>query len=172
MRMTSTQLSVTTGASSTPLVSASGDPPGHLPSENLDPALTSYATCGTTTATGSGRICGDVVARSLSQLPINPMLVTNCSEGYTASNSMLDVFVGGCRFLGFITVIVPTQPDRSDPAAPIAGAGPPYAFSADASRVVTTCRDRNNAVVDLDTCLDSAAYSAFFKFATDRVIPR
>jgi cysteine-rich repeat protein len=172
VRMTSTQLSVTTGASSTPLASAVGDPPGHLASENLDPALQSYATCGTTTSAGAGHICGDVVARSLASLPINPSLVSTCSEGYTVANSMLDVYVGGCKAFGIITIITPSQPDRSDPDAPIAGAGPPYAFSANAQHVVATCKDHNGAVVDLNLCLDSAAYSSFFKFATDRVIPR
>jgi cysteine-rich repeat protein len=173
VRMTSTQLSVTTGASSTPLASAAGDPPGHLASENLDPALQSYATCGTTTAAGAGRICGDVVARSLAVLPINPSLVSTCDEGYSVSNSMLDVYVGGCRVFGFITIISASQPDRSDPDAPVAGGGPPYTFSLDAqTHMVNTCRDRFNAVVDLNTCLDSAAYSSFFKLATDRVIPR
>ena len=172
MRMTSTVLTVTTGAASTPLVSASGDPPGHLPAENLDPALVSYATCGTATAAGSGRICGDVVTASLAQMPINPGFVTTCSEGYTASNSMLDAFVGGCTFL-FLQLIRPTQPDRFDPDAPPAGAGAPYALAASPmAHQVTTCRDKNGAIVDLATCLNAAAYSSFFKFATDRVIPR
>jgi len=168
--MSSTQLSIVTEASSTPLVSA-GDPPGHIPSENLDPALTSYETCGVPNASGSGRICGDVTAKSLALIPINSGLVTTCTEGYTAQNSTLDAFVGGCHYL-FITLITPVQPDRSDPDAPVAGGGPPYTLSKNSQHVVTTCRDKNNAVVDLDTCLNSAAYSSFFKFVTDRVIPR
>jgi hypothetical protein len=39
-----------------------------------------------------------------------------------------------------------------------------------ASRVVTTCQDKNNAVVDLNSCLAAAAYSARYQFASDRVI--
>jgi hypothetical protein len=117
-------------------------------------------------------VCGDVVARSLAQTPILPALVTTCSEGYTAASSMLDVFVGGCRYLNFLTLISQTQPDRSDPAAPVAGAGPPYTFQENAQHAVVTCRDHLAAVVDLNTCLDSAAFSVFYKFATDRVIPR
>jgi hypothetical protein len=80
---------------------------------------------------------------------------------------MLDVFVGmqvpehhhGDR---------PTQPDHPIRPRPSPVPGP---YTPRRTRKVPTCRDRN-AVVDLSTCLDSAAYSSFFKFATDRVIPR
>lgn len=171
MRVVSTQYTITTGASSTPLVSSAGDPPGHLASEHLDPALTSYGTCGTPTVAGAGRLCGDAVALSLSQTPIDPTFVSSCTNGYTLANSMLDLLVTGCNTIIGLQVRS-TQPDRSDPDAPPAGAGAPYTLVANAQRVVTSCRDRLNATVDLNTCLNAAAYSTFVKIATDRVIPR
>jgi cysteine-rich repeat protein len=172
LRLAASRLSITVGSASVPLTSSTGDPPGHLSTENLDPALASYATCGAPTATEAGRLCGNGTARSLTAIPIAQNLVTNCSQGYTLSNSTLDVIVGGCTAFGFIQLIRPTQPDTSDPNAPQPGAGPPYRFSADATRHVSTCRDRNLAIVDLNACLDAAAYSSFFKLATDRVIGR
>ena len=66
--------------------------------------------------------------------------------------------------------VSPTQPDDVDPTAPPAGAGGPYRLSAGTNRIVNTCRDKNNAVVNLAACLDAAAYSSYFRFATDRVI--
>jgi len=83
---------------------------------------------------------------------------------------MLDVLVGGCTVLGFVVVITPTQPDQVDPVMPVAGAGGPYKLSENSQHQVTTCRDKNNTVVTLSTCLAAAAYSSFFKFTTDRVI--
>jgi outer membrane receptor protein involved in Fe transport len=70
-----------------------------------------------------------------------------------------------------VTAINKTQPDQVDPAAPAAGAGAPYTFSVNATtKRVDTCRDKNGAVVTLTTCLAAAAYSSYFRFATDRVI--
>ena len=43
-------------------------------------------------------------------------------------------------------------------------------LQADAQKVVTTCRDNTNQVVDLSTCLNAAAYSSYFQLTTDRVI--
>jgi hypothetical protein len=37
---------------------------------------------------------------------------------------------------------------------------------------VTGCRNQANEVVPLATCLNDAAYSASFKFTTDRVIAK
>jgi hypothetical protein len=176
LKMSGTRLLITTGASST-LLTSTGDPPGHLASENLDPALTSYATCGVPNATGSGKLCGNTAARSLAQTPI-PNTFTgcalfNCTQCYTAANSMLDLIVGGCTISIVGQQIRATQPDTSDPALPQAGAGPPYRFAVSpTTKEVTTCRDRNNAVVDLAICLDSAAYSTFLRLATNRVIPK
>jgi hypothetical protein len=86
---------------------------------------------------------------------------------------MLDVIVGGCLISIIGEQIRATQPDTSDPGVPQAGAGSPYRLSVSVStKSVTDCRDRNNALVDLNTCLDAAAYSSFFRLATNRVIPR
>ena len=171
LKFTSTMFTAAIGATSTPLSSA-GSPPGHLASEHLDPALTSYASMGQPTAAGAGKLCGNVAAASLALVPIPMALVGGfgCSQGYTLANSILDVLVGGCNILA-VQQIKPTQPDQVDPAAMPAGAGAPYTLSASpATKVVSTCRDKNNAVVPLQACLSAAAYSAFFKFTTDRVI--
>ena len=169
VRYSNARLTITTNASSAPTISSGTTPPGHLPSENLDPALTSYATAGVQ-GTNPGQLCGNVAAVSLAQTPIPSSILTNCTQ-YTASNSMLDLIVSGCTFLT-IPVINPRQPDVDDPTVPPAGAGPPYALSANASRVVTTCRDRNGVVVNLADCLNDAAYSSYFRLTTDRVIAR
>jgi len=68
-------------------------------------------------------------------------------------------------------VIKKTQPDQADPAAAVAGAGAPYTLTADpATKRVTSCKDKNGTVVALQACLNAAAYSMSFKYATDRVI--
>ena len=175
LSMSNLTLSVTDGAVSTPLAS-SGSPPGHLTGEHVDPSLQSFATAGEQNLAGAGKLCADVSALSLSQTPIPNALVaglTACNQGYTTSNSLLDALVGGCTITpGGIPLsqIASTLPDAHDPAAPAAGAGPPYTLSANAQRVVTTCKDHTNTVVDLTTCLTDAAYSAYFRFATDRVV--
>ena len=70
-----------------------------------------------------------------------------------------------------LTAIKATQPDQVDPAAPVAGAGGPYKFATDpTTKRVTTCRDKTDAVVPLQTCLNAAAFSISFKYSTDRVI--
>ncbi len=177
LRLALARLSISVGPTSTPLVSASGDPPGHLVSENLDPSLTCYATCGSPNATASGHLCGNMTARSLAQTPIVQGLVGcglfTCTQCYTAANTMLDVIVGGCAISMLGNQILATHPDASDPAAPIAGAGAPYQLVwSTTTKSVVGCRDRNNQTVDLNTCLDSAAYSSFFRLATNRVIPK
>ncbi len=96
-----------------------------------------------------------------------------CDQKYTTANTLLDVFVNGCTVFNFVTVITPTQPDQADPGMPAAGAGAPYTFTTNATtKAVTGCRDKNNQTVDFNTCRNAAAYSAFFKFATGRVIPK
>jgi cysteine-rich repeat protein len=172
LSMSSARVTVTIGAVSTPLTSM-GNPPGHLAGEHLDPALQSFGTMGQQTANGAGKLCGNVSAASLAQVPIPDALVGGglfaCSQNYAATNSLLDVLVGGCTIF-FTTQITSTQPDTVDASAPVAGAGGPYTLQANAQRVVSTCRDKNNAVVNLTTCLNAAAYSSFFKFATNRAI--
>ncbi len=175
LALSSTRLRVSVGAASTPLASAGG-PPGHLSSENLDPALTSFEHLGQHTSAGSGRLCGNISARSLAQTPIPSVFVGTggtppCSQAYTSANTLLDLVVGGCDHV--FNSVSPTQPDQADLTSPQPGAGGPYALvPSAATRAVTTCRDRTGAVVDLAACLDAAAYSAHFSFATGRVIAR
>lgn len=165
-------MQVSVGPASTPTASAGGTP-GHLGTEHLDPALQSIATLGAQDLNGSGKLCGDVVARSLAQTAAPASILVGgqyaCTQGYTVQNSLLDVIVSGCT-VSFVPAVAPTQPDKSDPSAPIAGGGAPYTLTANAARVVTGCKDKNNASVTLSTCLTSAAYSSYFRFAATRVI--
>src|SRR4029077_16192532 len=89
------------GLVSMPLTST-GSPPGHLASENLDPTLESYD------MSSSGSACGDVRASSPQAIPSRAALgtggTTACgacagSHAYTASNSLLDLLVGGCKIV-------------------------------------------------------------------------
>ncbi|MBK9264794.1 MAG: DUF4215 domain-containing protein [Polyangiaceae bacterium] len=175
LKMGKAKITTSIGNASTPLAST-GNPPGHLASENLDPALQSFATMGQPTANGAGKLCGNVTAASLAQVPVPDALMvgggTACVEGYTMTNNFLDVLIGGCKVLGgLITVINIRQPDEEDPVAPTVGAGFPYTLTRNSqTKSVNGCRDKNMANVDLAMCLQDAAYSSFFKFATDRVI--
>jgi len=175
LRMSQAKMTVSIGAVDTPLKSM-GTTPGHLASENLDPALMTYASNGTPDNIGAGDLCGNVGAMSLDQVPIPAALtmgMLSCDQKYTVNNSLLDVFVGGCTVLGFLGVITPSQPDQVDPDAPVAGAGGPYTFTTNnMTKEVTGCKDKNNMTVDLATCRNAASYSSFFKFATGRVIPK
>lgn len=176
LRLSNAKLQVLVGATTAPASSFGGMTPGHLPSEHLDPALQSFSTLGQANATFSGKLCGDISTRSLSQAPIPPELLTTgtlpCTEGYSASSSFLDVIVSGCTVnLGIpVLAISASQPDKADPAAPVGGAGAPYKLVADPQKHVSACTDKNNTVVPLGVCLDAAAYSSFFRVAMDRVI--
>ena len=146
-----------------------GATPGHLPSEHLDPALVSFATL------ANGELCGNVSAWSLQQVKA-PLAVqaggsVACDEGYGPANTMLDVVARGCSLYGgLVTGVRATpKPDQVDPSAPVAGAGGPYSLAL-TGNAVTGCKDKKAAAVDLTTCLKAAAYSSFFKFATDRVV--
>jgi cysteine-rich repeat protein len=176
LRLSSAKMQVTVGASSAPLTSA-GMPPGHLASEHLDPALMSSASMGSKDAMGSGKLCGNVSAKSLAQAPVPAELLPGgtfaCTQAYTAANSLLDVIVNGCNivFMGFpVQAMVARQPDKVDPGMPAAGAGGPYSLAVNAQKIVSTCNDSAMASVDLNTCLNAAAYSSYFRFATGRVI--
>ena len=159
--LSDTRIRADIGASSLPLQSSNGFPPGHRPTENIDPQLVSFASM------SGGKLAGNISAASLAgtQIPSGFGL-----DGYTATNSLLDLLVGGATQFGFVVLVKPTQPDQSNPAAPVVGAGPPYRFSATTGRTVDTARDKNNAVVNLNAALNAAAYSAYFTFTTDRVI--
>jgi cysteine-rich repeat protein len=149
-----------------PTVSTTDGTPGHLASESLDPALTSFAATGG--ASGTDTLCGDITAASLAKVPAPAALVkggtTPCTQGYTADNSLLDVLVGGCSVLVIIfpvTAITATQPDT-------AGADS-YKLSAGAGKKVAACT-KNGVATDLASCLDAATYSSYYQFTSDRVI--
>jgi hypothetical protein len=163
LAMSAVVVKATVGSSSAPLQSTNGFPPGHLPGEHIDPALISFSFL------TNGQMKGNISAASLAAIPYNLGVATD--QGYTSSNSILDLVVSGATtFGGFIRLVYPTQPDQVDTNAPIAGAGPPYRFTANASHMVTGCLDRNNTSVPLATALRSAAYSAYLTFTTDRII--
>jgi cysteine-rich repeat protein len=175
LNLSAVKLTGTIGAVSTPKVATATTTPGHLTSENLDPALQSFQTI-----TG-GQLCGNVSAYSLSKAPIPAALAVGgsnaCNEKYPTTASLLDVFVGGCKVtvLFTVTALNPTQPDQSDPTAPLFGAGPAYTFTRTGT-AVTGCKDKGGkataTAADFDQCLKSAAYSSSFKFTTDRVIAK
>ena len=165
--MSSVHIAANVGATSTPLTSANYSPPGHPASDQIDPSLKSFGSM------SGGQLKGNVSAASLAATPIPANLVgaTSCSQAYTSTNTWLDLLVSGCSILGgLLQLIIATQPDQADPAAPVGGAGAPYHFSANSSHVVGSCTDKNGAAVPLATCLQAAAYSSYFKFTTDRVI--
>ena len=167
LHMSGAHLRSNIGGTTKPAIS-SGGTPGHLVSENLDPALMSFAT------TTNGELCGNISAASLATVPVPAALLSGfgaCSEGYTASNRLLDVLVNGCTGPFSIAEINKTQPDQVDPAAPVAGAGAPYTLTL-TGVTVTGCRDKNNASVALPACLTAAAYSSDFNFTSDRVIAK
>jgi hypothetical protein len=162
LAMSSVILKGTAGGASAPLQSTNGFPPGHLPSEHIDPGLVSFS------ALSGGQLRGNISAASLAATPYSGQAT---DQGYTTNNSMLDVIVSGATTLGgLVRLVNPTQPDQSDPNAPVAGAGPNYLFVADSSKKVVGCKDKNGNSVDLTAGLNSAAYSAYFTFSTDRVI--
>jgi cysteine-rich repeat protein len=159
MDMFNTKFRAPIGSATTPL-SSSGGPPGHLASENLDPALQSFATMGTSNSTGE--MCGATRSRSLANIQVPSALIEYCSN-YTVAHSMLDVFIGGCRVL-IITIIRQAQPDVSTDGAT-------YAFQANAQRYVTACT-RNGQAWNLEDCLDKSGYTTYYRFLTNRVIPK
>ena len=165
------QLRANVGNTSKPTASSDKLTPGHLATENLDPALTSFDTM------SNGQLCGNISAASLRTVPIPTALTTGigkCSENYDpASNSLLDAIVNGCKVLGGLASAIDAtpKPDKVDPSVPAAGAGAPYTLTKTGNKV-TGCTDKNAAAVDFDTCLKAAAYSSYFVFTSDRVIAR
>jgi cysteine-rich repeat protein len=150
------------GTTSSPLVST-GSTPGHLPSEDLDPSLVSFD------SVTNGQLCGDIVAQSLASVPIPDALVgctfLTCSQCYTASNTLLDVIVGGCgTLLG--TQIKATQPDTARTI------GDAYTFTRNnTTKAVTGCT-KNGQPGTLSECLMNAAYTSLWRFTSGRVIAK
>jgi cysteine-rich repeat protein len=166
LNMLNARLKGNVGAANKPLTSTGGTP-GHLASEHLDPALTSFATV------SAGELCGDVTAESLKAVAIPSALVgcgfLSCSACYTASNTLLDVIVNGCNVI-IGQQIKPTQPDKSRIA------GTTYAFQySSATKTITGCTKTVNGTTSsatLDECWTNGAYSSLLRFTTDRVIAK
>ena len=155
------------GGTSIPLFTHAATP-GHTSAENLDPALQSFD------ALSNGELCGNASAASIAAAPAPASVQsggsTACDEGYTATNTLLDVVARGCTIYGIITAVAATQPDQVDTTMPVAGAGGPYKLVIGTGNHVTGCKDKNNATVTLSTCLNAAAYSVAMTFGTDRVV--
>jgi cysteine-rich repeat protein len=164
------------GTSSVPTTSAAGAAPGHVAGEHLLPTLQSYGAAGGTAAAPTAQLCGNISASSLDTTAPPASLLPGganaCNEVYSTSNRLIDIIVHGCHVTGLnVSAIKATQPDQVDGAAPVAGAGAPYTLATDAiTKRVTGCKDKNSATVPLQACLNAAAYSMSFKYATDRVI--
>lgn len=174
LHLSDVNVTATTDAMSVgkPTTSTSGNTPGHLASEHVDPALTTFGTM------SNGQLCGNVSAASLRAIKAPAAIAgtadssptINCNQAYKPTSTMLDVIVGGCTVV-IIPAITATQPDKTDPSMPVAGAGGPYKLVATGKPpVVTSCQDSKGTTVDLNTCLNAAAYSSYFTFTTQRVI--
>jgi cysteine-rich repeat protein len=166
-----------------PIVSTTGEPPGHLASEHLAPELFEFV------SSSSGAMCSDVSVQSLADT-LMPGLLTLCADtndpsGSTpvffvnpddpsdpANNHLLDAFIFGCHLFttdpttglpGFQPAFTPTQPDGSRNGAE-------YVFAFDAvTHQVTSCT-KDGQPGTLTDCFANATYSSYFKFAADRVI--
>jgi cysteine-rich repeat protein len=166
---------LTLGDSSAPLASTSVAP-GHLASEHLRAGLVSFASAGAPApvTTDSAQLCGGLSTASLAGIAIPARYAAGgasaCLEGYAPARTYLDLLVGGCTVQSG-ELIAPTQPDLSDPGAPAAGDGAPYKLLANVStHAVTGCRDKKDAPVALNACLNAAAYSTAYRLKTGRVI--
>src|SRR6185369_5939309 len=85
LTMKNTVLTATSDAASTP-TSSSGATPGHLASENDDPAIKTFKSL------SGGKLCGDITARSLQKVTLPMAFDGQCDEGYSVANnnSLLD----------------------------------------------------------------------------------
>jgi cysteine-rich repeat protein len=167
------------GGTSAPTMS-SGKPPGHLASEHLEGGLTTFDNAGQGAQGPAGELCGNITAQSLANVKVPSIIASGgqfaCGPFLSydkATNSLLDVIIGGCTVL-VVPAVNATQPDLQDPMATFpAGTTPPYQLSAaTSSHVVDTCMDSSSPAksVPLATCLAGLAYSSAFQFQTDRVI--
>jgi cysteine-rich repeat protein len=170
LHMSTAVITANAGAATKPATST-GAAPGHLAAENLDPALTSFASM------SNGVLCGNISAASLATVPIPTQLTTGISACttpvYATTNTLLDAIVNGCTAGGFLNIGVinatPT-PDQTDPSVPAAGAGAPYTITSSNGTSADGCKDHTGAVVPLAACLAAGAYSADFSFTSHRAI--
>ena len=157
LTMKNTALTATSDAATAPKMS-SGATPGHLASENDDPALKTFPSL------SGGKICGDITAGSLAAVKLPMAFDGQCNEGYSVAdnNTLLDVLVGGCThtvWIFTVTVVAATQPDGPTPGA--------VHFSMNGTHV-NNCTGGGG----WPACLDAATYSSAFTFTTDRVIAK
>ncbi len=169
LQMSSVQIAAMTATTTShPSTSTGNSPPGYPAGDAVDPSLQSFGSM------SAGQLTGNISAASLAAAPLPTAFTSGpnpCAQAYTSTNTWLDVLVSGCTVFT-VPVITVTEPDTVDPAAPAAGAGPPYLLTAGAGHVVNTCKDKASTIVPLSTCLSAAAYSSYFKFTTDRVIDK
>ncbi len=133
-------------------------PPGHLPSEHLDPTLLSFPSM-------SGELCTNFSAADLAAIA-QPNDAAICFAGTTGTHTLLDLVVNGC------TALVPAaQPDGAFGVAKPPGT-PPYTLLLNSSHHVASCTDSTQTTITLTDCLAAATYSAAFNYDADRVIPR
>jgi cysteine-rich repeat protein len=167
LALTDVSIQAHIGGVSAPTESASGNTPGHLPTENLDPKLKSFGSM------NNGVLCGNISAQSLSTVPVPSTLesgVAACGNvTFGAMNHLLDVFIVGCTKGVAGGVITATQPDQLTPSAP---AGAKFKFTADPTTHEVTGCTNNGVATPLATCLAGAAYSGYFGFTSDRVIAK
>jgi cysteine-rich repeat protein len=176
------------GTSGALTVSTNGMAPGHQASEHDVPSLTSYLTMGTAaaascsgsscrcytvtngagtmTACPSGEMCGSTTALSLESVLVpSSMTGTVCNNFYTAANTLLDIYISGCKYAGIFPQVAVTQPDTSRD-------GHVYTFQADSNHHVVTCKKDNVLQTSLTGCLANAGYTSLFQFTSDRVIAK
>jgi hypothetical protein len=193
MNMFRTKMQGQIQASTKPTTST-GTTPGHLASEHLDPALVSFAAIGTETYnvncpsatncpcpgpptapssdvacyTPTAKLCGATTAGSLYNTNVPAAVLPYCSQ-FDISNTLLDLYVVGCKYLGFIPVVNKTQPDTSRSGTDT------YVFQADSTHRVVSCTKNGGAAQAVGTagfteCLNNAGYTTYYTFRTDRVI--
>jgi cysteine-rich repeat protein len=169
MDMFRTKMTGQIQATSTPTVSTGGTP-GHLASENLDPALVSFMGIGAHDANNrpTGEICGATTAASLYNTKVPAAVVTYCSN-YSIDHTLLDLYIGGCTYAVLFTIIRATQPDTSRSGTDT------YKFQMNSQTHRVSCTKNSGpaqleGTAGFDDCLQNAGYTSFYKFTTDRVI--
>lgn len=152
----------TTGMVAAPLAST-GQPPGHLASEHLDPALTSFGTM------SSGELCGNTTAKSLADVLVPSVLVGcgfgKCTQCYTTAHTLLDLVTSGCDVFLAGQQVAAIQPDAARTPGDV------YRFIPNSMRVVDSCT-RNGQPATLSECHANAAYTTAYTFTSNRVIAK
>jgi cysteine-rich repeat protein len=147
LTMHEAKISAKAGTSDAPTAST-GATPGHLASEHLDGAISSFRTA------SAGTMCGKITASSLNTVTMPTALQgLLCGFKFDATNHLLDALVGGCG-----AIIAATQPDGSTD-------GNTYTLTMSNNKI-TGC----TGGAPFPDCLDKATYSSSFLFTADRII--